>query len=458
MKTTRTRRKKRTRKAHHVATLGRVKVPVYKRTAPNGSTCFMVVNYASGKRRFDSYADGAEAIEAAGKLARQMSEGQVVAAAMTNVQASDYANAVLTLKPFAIDLVPAASAMADALRIIGGFENMEAVKKAAAQGLPLPDLSNVRDAAKFYRQRHKCTTPKPVADVVAELLKVKAARGASQRYLGDLRSRLNRFAADCKKDSANVTTADVQAWFDSQKLPAQSYTNFRCVIHLLFKFAVARGYAADNPIEGLERVKVRGGAVEIFTPSELARLLAAAGEGFLPCLAMGAFAGLRSAEIERLTWNDVDLAARHIVVGADAAKTASRRIIPVCDALAQWLAPYAQRGGKVWKGTHDAFYDAQLETAKATAVAADAENNLAAKAPVKWKSNGLRHSFASYRFAQIGDAGRVAGECGNSAAVIHKHYRELVRPADAVKWFAVAPVTDEKILPAPQFAAAVANH
>ena len=77
---------------------------------------------------------------------------------------------------------------------------------------------------------------------------------------------------------------------------------------------------------------------------------------------------------------------------------------------------------------------------------------------MKWKSNGLRHSFASYRFAQIGDAGRVAGECGNSAAVIHKHYRELVRPADAVKWFAVAPVTDEKILPAPQFAAAVANH
>lgn len=58
---------------------------------------------------------------------------------------------------------------------------------------------------------------------------------------------------------------------------------------------------------------------------------------------------------------------------------------------------------------------------------------------VKWKSNALRHSSASYRFAVTGDAGRVAGELGNSAAVVHRHYRELVKPADAKRWFAVAP-------------------
>jgi hypothetical protein len=46
-----------------------------------------------------------------------------------------------------------------------------------------------------------------------------------------------------------------------------------------------------------------------------------------------------------------------------------------------------------------------------------AENNVAAQKPIKWKANGLRHSYASYRFAQTADAGRVAGELGNSAAV-----------------------------------------
>src|ERR1041385_1399589 len=164
MKTPSSRKKKKTRKAYYVAPFGRVKVPVYKRTAPNGSKCFMVANYADGKRRFDSYADEAEAIEAAGTLARQLSERQVLAAAMTNEEGSEYAASVQKLAPFKVTLLSAADAVADALRIIGGFKDVEALKTAAAQGLPLPDLANFREAAKFYRARHKQTTPKRVAD------------------------------------------------------------------------------------------------------------------------------------------------------------------------------------------------------------------------------------------------------------------------------------------------------
>ena len=93
---------------------------------------------------------------------------------------------------------------------------------------------------------------------------------------------------------------------------------------------------------------MNGGNVEVFTPSELPSLLAAASPDFLPCLAVGAFAGLRSAEIERLEWNDMRLAERCIVVGADKAKTASRRVVPMADNLAAWLAP--TRGGEARSG------------------------------------------------------------------------------------------------------------
>ena len=247
-------------------TLGRVSVSIYKRTAPNGSACFMVANYADGKRRFDSYADESLALEAAGKLARQLSECEVLAAAMTNEQASEYAAAVQKLAPFNMGLLSAADAVVNALKIIGGFDSLEKVKQAAAQGLPLPDMADLQAAAKFYRQRHKKTTAKRVADVVAELLTVKAARGASKRYLEDLRSRLNRFAEKFQKNVGDVTTAEVQSWLDTQKkLSPQTHVNFRRVIHLLFKFAVARGYALDNPADGVERVKVRnGGDVAVY--------------------------------------------------------------------------------------------------------------------------------------------------------------------------------------------------
>ena len=65
---------------------------------------------------------------------------------------------------------------------------------------------------------------------------------------------------------------------EGKALSPQSYKNYRTVLHTLFEFAVARGYAADNPVEGVEKLKVRNGDVEIFTPVEIARLLAAAQE------------------------------------------------------------------------------------------------------------------------------------------------------------------------------------
>jgi len=122
--------------------------------------------------------------------------------------------------------------------------------------------------------------------------------------------------------------------------------NYRRVLHLLFGFATARGYAADNPIAGVQTEKVRGHDVAIFTPSEITRLPAAASPDFLPCLAIGAFAGLRSAEIERLEWTDIDLAGRHIVIGASRAKTATRRIVPISDNWPHGLHPTQDRPAK----------------------------------------------------------------------------------------------------------------
>jgi integrase len=394
--------------------VGRVTVPVYRRQAPSGHVCFQVANYAQGKRRLDSYPDEATALEEAGKLARQLSERNVVAAGMTNAQAADYASAVQTLAPFKVNLSATVGTVAECLKLVG-------------------DLPNIHAAVKFYAARNKKITRKSFADVVSEILAIKEARRASPRYLEDLRYRLNRMADGFCKEIGNVTTAEITAWLDAQKFSAQGYADYRSRLHLLFEFAVSRGYAVDNPVAGVERIKLRSGDVEVFTPAEMARLLKAASAEFLPCLAIGGFAGLRSAEIERLEWSDIQLGERFIVVGASKAKTAGRRIVPISDNLAEWLQPYAQQQGQLWQAAHDKFYEAQQDAAQA--------------AGLKWKSNALRHSYASYRFALTNDAGRVAGECGNSAAVIHRHYRELVKKSDAERWFNMKPEAPANVLP-----------
>ena len=68
------------------------------------------------------------------------------------------------------------------------------------------------------------------------------------------------------------------------------------------------------------------------------------------------------------------------------------------------------------------------------------------KSGVTWKDNGARHSFISYRLAEIQNAAQVALEAGNSPNVVFRHYRELVKPEAAKTWFAVAPEQPANVL------------
>ena len=55
------------------------------------------------------------------------------------------------------------------------------------------------------------------------------------------------------------------------------------------------------------------------------------------------------------------------------------------------------------------------------------------------EKNALRHSYISYRVAEIEDVAKVALEAGNSPQMIFQHYRELVQPKEAKAWFAIVP-------------------
>jgi integrase len=283
-------------------------------------------------------------------------------------------------------------------------------------------------AVKSHVARHPVNLPaKPVDEAATELVARKKAQGMSERYLHDLRHRLGRFAQDFKVPLSAITTAQVQQWMDGLGLSAQSIRNYRTVLHVFFEYCATRGYIPPdtNPIRKTERMEIKDREVEIFSPWELAALLDAAEDSYRPCAALQGLAGLRSNEVERLEWRDIDLERRLIVISKGVAKTASRRTIPIGDSLAAWLSQAAQVGRNVWPGTHEEYYTTQ--------------NRSARNAGIDWKHNGLRHSYASYRFALVPDAGRVAAELGHSAAILHKHYREIARREEAERWFTVAP-------------------
>jgi Site-specific recombinase XerC len=143
-------------------------------------------------------------------------------------------------------------------------------------------------------------------------------------------------------------------------------------------------------------------------------------------LAIGAFAGLRDAEIRRLHWNEIDLARGFVEVTAAKSKTARRRLVPIRPNLAEWLRPYAGMTGSVVP----VMARSKLERVRKVA-------------SVRWPHNALRHSFASYRLAAIHDAPRVASELGHTnPQLLYAHYRELVLPEEAERYWKISPAVD----------------
>jgi integrase len=204
----------------------------------------------------------------------------------------------------------------------------------------------------------------------------------------------------------------------------------------LFYYAEARGYVPKGlvDIEAVAVVKQRGGDIEIFRPEELERILAATDDNLIPFVTIGAFAGLRHAEIQRLDWSEVRLEDGFIEVKAGKAKTTSRRLVPITDSLEKWLLPHQKAIGPVCPYAN--MSKQLLWLAEAVNEAWQKE-----KQPGKfeWKHNALRHSFISYRVADIQNVAQVALEAGNSPRMVFSNYRELVRPVDAKRWFGITP-------------------
>ena len=266
-----------------------------------------------------------------------------------------------------------------------------------------------------------------VSKLITDFNAAKKQDGASDRYLKDLKNRLDTFAADFGAlKVGEILPSQIDDWLRGLKVAAQTRNNFRTVLRTLFEFAVVRGYATENAVAKTAKAKVVRGAPDIFTPAQMQTVLEKAPSDFVPYLAIGAFAGLRSAEIERLDWSEIDLAQKLIHIKAEKSKSAQRRLVTISDNLAAWLTPHARKAGPV--ADPERVRVARVKTCEA--------------AEIEWPANALRHSFASYHLAQFKNAAATAAELGHtSPAMLYKHYREVVRPDAAGQWWQVTPPT-----------------
>jgi len=297
----------------------------------------------------------------------------------------------------------------------------------AALDILRPTGMSLSEAAKYYASHHQnIHQNKLVTDAVAELLSAKGHDGLSACYRKDLRNRLGRFVESFgTRKMAEISAGEIDTWLRELSLGPSSRNTFRSRLSVLFFFARQRHWCAENVLAQVEKTKWLGTEPGILSPEQFARLLEAAGARTLPYWAIGGFAGLRSAELERLEWLDIDWERGLVEVTRLKSKTASRRHVAIRPALDAWLAPY--RGYAKGKVCPPSLRH-HLEADRARAGIND------------WPSNALRHSFASYALEHFKQPGELTVEMGHgSPDLVQKFYRHRVRPEAARAWWSILP-------------------
>ncbi|MEK7675934.1 MAG: hypothetical protein AAB676_08905, partial [Verrucomicrobiota bacterium] len=244
-----------------VIKVGNVQVKVYRsRRKKGGNTYdqFDVVDYSGGARKFISFARERDARDKATEIATKLASRQGDVLSLTSSDRAAYLRALEFLQPTGVALELAAAQFAEAHQKLGGRSLAEAVN--------------------FFIQKNPGSLPhKTVTDVYRELLAAKTADGASTVYLKDLEFRLGKLAEAFQCQIGSVSASEVNAFLRALQCSGRSRNNYRLSIGTLFKFAEASAYLPKGHLDFsvVARAKEVEGEIQIFTPKEMATLLAA---------------------------------------------------------------------------------------------------------------------------------------------------------------------------------------
>lgn len=206
-------------------------------------------------------------------------------------------------------------------------------------------------------------------------------------------------------------------------------------LRTLMKWAKARGHLSIDPTAGIEAPRAITAEIVSLSVPECRRLLDAAESSpekwILPYVALGLLCGLRRAEIQRLPWEQIHLSEHHIIITAAQAKTRSRRIVDISSCAMAWLRLAVKKNtvkkvaptGRILPGDFHHLYSEWKRRHR-----------------IDIPPNALRHSYATYHYAQHRNEALLQALMGHTSAVmLHRHYRGLRTRQEAAQFWAIRP-------------------
>jgi integrase len=279
-----------------------------------------------------------------------------------------------------------------------------------------PNIGNTRTLGQFYAEYLQAKTQDNLRPMSMHAIK---------HFCGNIVDAFGR------RGIQEITTTDLKQWFDRCRFKPTTRNNHITYARGLFQAAVRAELIDKNPAAGLTRPIVDERTPGIFSVTDTTTLLNTASKKYsrlVPFLAIGFFAGLRTAELCAIKWADINLARRLITVPATIAKKRRQGYVNISDNLLAWLAPYAAcMAGRV---------------TPADSTRRRILRHLLKATGIRWISNGMRHSFGSYHLAAYGDPHQTANQMRHrgDTSILLDHYRALVRPDEAQAYWKITPL------------------
>lgn len=408
-----------------VLTNGQHEVKIY--TVQNrGREVSQLSYYEGGKRERQTFAKVADARKEAKLVLGRLAMNRHDVAELSTADMESYVVARKHVEPTGLPLHVCAELYAQAHAKLAG--------------------RSLADAVDFFVSFHPAEMAvKPLADLITDFAEGRRKMGVCSDYVENIKRQLKRLAKACEgKTLAQLRTADLDAWLGGQDWEPVTKNDVRKLCITFGNWAKSHRYLpSDRPtvFDGMMLYKVPPTRVAIYTPTQLRAMLDTVSQvrpELLPWLACAAFLGARVSELQKLRWEAINFERGFVEVASNKVRTKARRLVPLHDALREWLLPYRKESGAV----------SPYAAPKA------ALGYLKDRTGVPPMDNGFRHSYISYRLAQINDTARVALEAGNSPEVIFQHYRELVGPDESTAWFGVLPEGGTSPAPASPLAVA----
>ena len=210
--------------------------------------------------------------------------------------------------------------------------------------------------------KHQSKTSYKLYEVVDILLRIKrelldkgTLRARTEKSFRSLSKNINKYFKD--RYISEITLECIKNWIKSLEVSRRTKLNNLNALREIFNFSQARNIISKNPIKDITNVDIKEclGVISYREPNILTveqtqlALKAAKKEvklGLLPAITLGLFCGLRTEELKRLMWDDVNLKEGFVTIGASIAKKRRIRNVTLPLNSIDILTPFYRKGGR----------------------------------------------------------------------------------------------------------------